>query len=389
MDKQFRLIAQARALGGKKGEVTVYSVIYPYSYGDGDPTVTSNDFLKRLEALGDVDEITVRINSPGGVVTEAIAIRTALIKHPAKKTVDIEGCCDSAATLIACMPGARVRMAQGGEYMIHRCSGLAWGNADKLFSAYQSAMQTDLGMAAIYAERTGKSAEDCMALMKAETWFGAQEAVDAGFVDEIIQGDKENEGLVACAVTPDALELMRACYEHTPPRGVIPRHPQGEEAPDLSVRNELSAVAAASSTENTQKGVNLMDDLKNATAEQLQQENPALLAAIARQAVEAERERTQAIDDLTPPGARYAEMAKQAKQEGASAQDFFRQVVQEQKKAGEEYLSARAQETRKTAQIGAGDSGDHDHKSDDAENQWARDVAALARGMTAETHELT
>lgn len=412
-NKEFRLVASAKALGNRKGEVTVYSAIYPYRWGDDDPTVTSNNFIKALNEL-DVDEITVRINSPGGVVSEAIAIRTALIKHPATKRIDIEGCCDSAATLIACIPGALVRIAKGGEYMIHRCSGGAYGNADKLLSAYNAAVETDKSMAQIYAERTGKSEDECMALMKAESWFGADDAIEAGFADEIIAGpDEEEIAFAACALDAETMEVMRASYEHAPEHPIRPPQddrggngtssvthrvtasPEGkpfgetagtENLADNDVSNGSSAVAADRPTENTDKGENHME-LRDATAEQLRQENPALAETIAQQAVAAERERVQRIYKLTPRGAQFVEMAKKAKAEGTSAEDFFAQVIEAQEKAGEEYLEARHKEIEAANNVGGGDSKDHDDP-EETTMKAAKDIAELAKDMRDDVREM-
>ena len=375
MDKQFRLVATAQALGNRKGQVTVYSAIFPYRYGDNDPTVTSNDFIKALDAL-DVDEITVRINSPGGVITEAIAIRTALIKHPAVKRIDIEGACDSAATLIACMPGATVRMAKGSEYMIHRCSGGAYGNADKMMSAYNSMTQADKDMANIYAERTGKTEEECLALMKAETWYGAKEAIEAGFVDEIITGaDDEEIELSACAVTAEEMELMKMCYEH------VPEHTIREAEPANPVSNVNTAVAAVSTTENNDEGVNHMDELRNATAEQLQQENPTLAQTIANDALTAERNRVKRINALTRKGEKWQAMAKKAIEEGTSVEDYITAMIAEEEKAGADYLEARSRETAPAGNVGGGDSGDHDDDISAKVDKAAKDIAELAKDM--------
>ena len=385
MDKVFRLTAQATALGNRKGQVKVYSVIGPYRWDDDDPTVTSNDFIKALDEM-DVDEITVRINSPGGVVTEAVAIRTALMKHPAKKTVDIEGACDSAATIIACLPGARVRMAKGGEYMIHRCSCGAWGNADKLLSAYNSATQTDKDLADIYAERTGMTPEECMALMEKETWYGAKEAMEAGFVDEIINGAEDGEfEMVACAVSPEADALMKRCYQHAPMHRITAA--SDDEGSRVTVSNENTAVAAVSSTENTNEGVNGME-LKDATAEMLRSENPNLAASIAQEAIEAERERVKEITALTRKGEKWEKMSKKAIAEGTSAADFLKQIIAEETRTGEEYLENRKQETKVTENIGGGDSGDHDGDVTEMVTRAAKEIAEMAKDIAADSLEM-
>ena len=392
-DKRFALNCEVVALGNRKGEVKVYSTICRYSCGDNAPSVTSNKFDKELKALEDVDEITVRINSPGGSVGEAIAIRTMLMKHKAKKVIDIEGNCCSAATLIACMPGAKVRMAHGGEYMIHCCSAYVFGNADSLSKVINNMVRTDRDMAGIYAERTGKEAEDCLALMRDETWYSAEEAIEAGFVDEIITGAEDEVPLVACAADEETMALMRACYAHAPEREIrgsalSPADAGTSPSADgeAEVSNEQTAVAEHS-TEINNEGVTPMD-LKNATAEQLGQENPELAAEIARQAVAAERQRTQEIDDMTPPGDSWRAMAEQAKADGTSAMDYHKQVVARQKAQNKAWLDQRGKETEQVGQVGAGDAKDADDDLQAKQDKTAKELAALADSMDVTVTEM-
>ena len=394
-NKRFALMASATALGNRRGEVMIYSVITDWAWGDSDPAVTSNRFDKALKDLGDVDEITVRINSPGGAVSEAVAIRTMLIKHPAKKTVDIEGACDSAATLIACLPGAKVRMAKGGEYMIHRCTWGARGHADTMLAAYNSMTNTDRDMADIYAERTGKTQDECLELMTAETWFTADTAMEAGFVDEIIASAEGEEPIAACAVDAETADLMRACYAHAPEHAIkAAEAPAG--TPGNNVSNGDTAVAAERPSENNLEGVNTMDELRNATAEQLAQENPELVASIGNAAVEAERERLRQIDDVTPENEEYAQMRADAKANGTSFADYLkliaaksRELKEAERKKGAEYLANRQKETAQAGNVGGGDAGDHDGDSDEAKiDKAAKDIAELASGMTGSSVEM-
>ena len=426
-NRVFVLKTEVTALGNRRGEVMVYSAISSYKW-DGED-VTAFDFDKKLKALGDVDEISVRINSPGGVISEAIAIRTALMKHPAIKTIDIEGKCDSAATLIACLPGAHVRMAKGGEYMIHCCSGGAWGQAEKLLSTYNSMVKTNNEMADIYAERCGKSAEECMELMKAETWYTAEEAREAGFVDEIIAGTDNDLPMVACAVDAETMALMRECYAHVPDRNIIARASTTGEAPDSNVSNETSVVAADNaangaaaptaapvSSENNNEGVNNMDELRNATAERkatspgaksfpamagngagqikdldfatLQSENPALAHTIAEDAVTAERKRVADINKLTRKGAKWQAMAQKAIAEGTSAADFLAAVIEEESKEGANFLDQREQETTAANGVGAGDAGDHDTSLEAKQNALAKELADMADAAQVNTADM-
>ena len=128
-------------------------------------------------------------------------------------------------------------------------------------------------------------------------------------------------------------------------------------------------------------------ELKDATAEVIQQENPAAAQAIAEAAVTAERKRRQDIMALKPKGAKWDKMAEDALNDGKSAADFLQAVIAEQAKTGEEYLSNRQAETKPAEQIGAGDTGDLDDSAK-AEEKAAKEIAEMAKGMTADTVEM-
>jgi len=372
----------------KKGEVMIFSVISSTNWwGD---EITSQDFNKALKELGDVDEITIRINSPGGAVNEAIAMRTALMKHSAKKTVDIEGSCCSAATLIACMPGVTVRMAKGSDYMIHRCSWAVRGHAQDMLSAYNSMINTDNDIADIYAERTGKTREECLALMDATTWYNVDQAILNGFVDEMINGTEGEEPIAACAVTEQVYKTMQAIYDNVPEMPVVKPVIEAES----NVSNEKTAVAAGNSSENTgakpeQGGIHM--ELKDATAEVIQQENPAAAQAIAdeaaKAAVTAERERIAKIRKLTRKGAKWEAMRDKAIEDGTSPDAYLEAVIAEEEKAGAAFLEARTNETKPSEKVGAGDTTDLDGGKE-AEDKAAKEIADMAKDIATDTVEM-
>ena len=391
----FRLEFKTNKVADKKGEVMVYSVISGSKWW-GDET-TAIDFDKALKELGDVDEITVRINSPGGGVASAIAIRTALMKHKAGKIIDIEGQCCSAATLIACIPGAKVRIARGSDYMIHRCSMGVRGNVNVIRSAMESMINTDNAIADIYAEKTGKrDREGYLKLMDKTEWYDADGAIAEGFADEVIEAAEGEEPIAACAVTEEVYKTMQAIYDNVPEMplvktqeqmGGFPVAPQAPFGENSAVSNEKTAVAAGNSSENsgdTPKEGGIHMELKDATAEVIQKENPA-----AKAAVEAERKRRQDIMALKPKGAKWDKMAEDALNDGKSAAEFLQAVIAEQAKTGEEYLENRQAETAPAAKVGAGDAGDVDGKKDEAaEDKIAREIADLAAGINVTVNEM-
>lgn len=150
--------------------------------------ITAQDFVDELLAI-DASTIELHVNSPGGDVFDGLAIMNALADHKATVNVVVDGLAASAASFIA-MAGDSVKMNRGSQLMIHDALGFCVGNA-----ADMEEMVTLLGrisdtIAGIYADRAGGTAEDWRALMRAETWYSATEAVDAGLADEAVAGPK-------------------------------------------------------------------------------------------------------------------------------------------------------------------------------------------------------
>lgn len=143
--------------------------------------VRAKDLVKEINDL-DVDEIELRLNSPGGQVWDGIAIMNALRSHRATVEVHVDGIAASIASVIA-MGGDQIIMSRGAQMMIHCGSTITWGNAADLRKSLVMLDKTDANMAGIYAARAGGEAADWLALMENETWYNAAEAVDAGLAD--------------------------------------------------------------------------------------------------------------------------------------------------------------------------------------------------------------
>lgn len=139
------------------------------------------DFAQQLAAL-DVKTINLRINSPGGEVFDGIAIHNALMNHPAKVNVSVDGLAASIASVI-CMAGDSITMQQGAQMMIHDASGFAFGNAADMRALADVLDQLSDTIAGFYAERAGGTVTSWRDTMRAETWYTADEAVKAGLAD--------------------------------------------------------------------------------------------------------------------------------------------------------------------------------------------------------------
>jgi ATP-dependent Clp endopeptidase proteolytic subunit ClpP len=169
---------------GKPPELLLYGVISQSTWmGD---EVTPKKFADGLKDLGEVEEIHVRINSPGGDLFAGQAIYNLLKTHAAKITVFIDGLAASAASLIA-MAGDEVIMPGNAMMMIHSPVGLVEGGSDELRRMADVIDQARETMIAVYHAKTGLDRETVIDLLDNETWFTADEAFEYGLIDTIAE----------------------------------------------------------------------------------------------------------------------------------------------------------------------------------------------------------
>lgn len=178
---------EQRDTGTKKdhADLFVYDAIGK-SFWDED-TVTAKSFVAELAALPDtVRSIAVRVNSPGGDVFDAVAIHNALRDQRTKgRTVDayIDGLAASAATIVM-MAGERIVIADNAMVMIHNPFGVTVGNAEAHRKTADDLDTIRTAILASYRSHSPLSDAALIALMDAETWFDADEALEHGFATE-------------------------------------------------------------------------------------------------------------------------------------------------------------------------------------------------------------
>lgn len=156
-----------------------------------DNGISADQVVKDLNALGKKKLITVRIDSPGGAVFEGTNIYNALIRNPAKINVEIDALAASIASVIA-MAGDQIRIADNAMMMIHDPSGMVWGTAKEMRHMANVLEKSRGNLIGIYAKRTGLDHEKVSNLMQAESWFNAMEALQAGFVTDILPAKTAN-----------------------------------------------------------------------------------------------------------------------------------------------------------------------------------------------------
>jgi ATP-dependent Clp endopeptidase proteolytic subunit ClpP len=189
-----------------KAEVWIYDQIGEDWWTGGG--VTAKNFQKELSAVK-ASQIDLHINSPGGEVFDGIAIYNLLKNHPATVTTYIDGIAASIASVIA-LAGDRVVMAENALYMMHMPSGMAMGNAETMRSFADVLDKVAGTMIGTYAAKSGKDEAEISAMMSDETWMSSDEALSAGFVDEI-SGKME---LAACARFVPI--MAKAGFKHIP-----------------------------------------------------------------------------------------------------------------------------------------------------------------------------
>lgn len=373
---RFRFAYELQEKAAKdEAEILIYSEIVSYKWSERDPEITAGDFdklLKEAKSSG-ATKLRLRINSPGGSVWQAVAIKAMLDMSGFEEiNVDIEGLCASAATFFTCIQNAHVRIAQGSEFMIHNPIAGCRGTASDFERMFERLTKMQKEQHEMYAARSGQTPEKIKEWMDAETWFTAKETVEFGFADELMQAAE----IAACA-SQDDIDLMRQLYNSVPEE--IGVKVSADSAPG-EVSNADPQVVEGSVSENNntfEEGIKEME-IKEITEQQLQAENPELLNAIIRQGVEAERTRIQEIDAMTPEG--YEEMAQTAKANGISSADFLKQIVAEQTKRRKDFMTGRERETSPANSVAGGSSTDNDAGNSEADEiaKYAKEMAAYA-----------
>lgn len=168
-------------------------------------------------------DVVVRINSPGGIVTEGIAIYNAL--KPYNPICYVDGIAASIASLIL-MAGARRIGAENSIVMIHDPWTKAVGNSAELRHLAELLDKHRAAMLTAY-QRTGIAAETLLSMLAAETWMNAAEAMRHGFLTEIA------EPVRFAAHAPGSF----ARYRNTPEFLLMPNTPQANQNPGQQPHN--------------------------------------------------------------------------------------------------------------------------------------------------------
>tara|TARA_B110000046_G_scaffold13342_1_gene13094 strand:+ start:22553 stop:23806 length:1254 start_codon:yes stop_codon:yes gene_type:complete len=163
-------------LSSNSTEVVIYDEI-------GQWGIDSKAFIDEIKEIS-TENVLLRINSPGGSVIDGLAIHDAIKRMPQKVTAQIEGLAASIATIIA-LGADEITMSQNSLFMIHNVWGGETGGAKDMRKAADLMEKMGDRLVNIYVSKTGKDESEIRNWMDEETWFTADEALEAGFINYI------------------------------------------------------------------------------------------------------------------------------------------------------------------------------------------------------------
>lgn len=266
-----------------------------------------DEFLEDFEAVKDKANLTIHINSGGGDLYAGLAIYNRLKEFKGTLTTVNDGLAASAASLIF-QAGDNRKMNSGSNLMAHGVSGFLFGyyDADDLKELLTQFKAHNKAIVNVYAEAMGVSFEEAKGFINGETWLTGQEAVDKGLADEVIEEEPEDEPV---GFTDKLINKIHNVYGQAITAAVPP------------IANKTESIKGG-----TQMEIKNVTDLKNAYPELVAQIESAAVKD-AEGAVEAERNRIKAIEEIENSIA-DKELVKKAKyDEPMTAEDLAFQAM--------------------------------------------------------------
>lgn len=171
--------------------------------GDVD-NLTDSMSIGRVLADNRGKPVTLRVNSPGGLAYDGVAVFNALMAHDGPTTAIIEGLAGSAASL-ACIACDRVTAYSSATFHPHYSLGLAFGHAADIRNVLRQLETLDQQLVRLYSERSGRSLvqvrKDLQGPDGDGTVFSAQDAQRAGYVHEVLTHERSKPRRAAASTS--------------------------------------------------------------------------------------------------------------------------------------------------------------------------------------------
>ncbi|WP_109023279.1 head maturation protease, ClpP-related [Enterococcus sp. H57] len=190
-----------------EADVFIFGEIVSFKWDDTDTTAAS--FQKDLKELGEVSQINLHINSPGGSVFEGIAIGNMLRQHKARVVAHVDALAASIASVIVASCD-EVIMPENSMLMIHNPWTISMGNAKALRKQADDLDKIAESSVVTYLAKAGEklTEEKIKQIMDEETWMSAQEAYNYGLCDVV-----ESANQVAASISQKLFETYQKVPE--------------------------------------------------------------------------------------------------------------------------------------------------------------------------------
>lgn len=303
-------------IGDNDAEINMYGEVVatrPVNWWTGKPVdgdfIELDAFLKSLDDLGGKDNITIHINSVGGDFYAGLAIYNRLRSLKASITTINDSLAASAGSIIF-MAGdkGKRRVHAGSNLMVHGVMSFLYGyfNTQDLRAQIKELDAHNKAALAAYKEATGLDEETIKAAMSKDTYMTGQEAVDAGWADEVISANDSKPA--AAVLSPDRSFVMvnghkvaARCFGRLPETVQVLTEEEAAAQTAQNISNSAEAPPAA----ELDKPKNQKQEEKNMefqTVEELRNAAPELVAQIENaaraDAVRDERARLQGIEEI-------------------------------------------------------------------------------------------
>lgn len=349
-------------IGDNDAEISMYGEVVeqrPVDWWTGEPIpgnfIALDDFLRDLDELGAKDNITVHINSVGGSLYAGLAIYNRLRALSANVTTINDALAASAASIIF-QAGNTRKVNAGSNLMIHEAAAFMFGfyQIKDLKDSIKYLEAHNKTAVAAYAERTGKDADSIKTMLSRETWMTGQEAVDAGFADEVIS----NGGDVTMSLTPDkrfivsnGVAMSTRGMSTMPAAAAVMSKEQAAAFMPAAVSASVSPAPQVDIDKNTggniMAEIKSMEDLRAAFPDLVGQVENAAKASERAEGINSERARIQGIEAIEA-AIGDKEMVKNAKygENPLTAEQLALKAMQAQAALGANMLTSMEGDTK-------------------------------------------
>ncbi|QQP11553.1 Clp protease ClpP [Lysinibacillus agricola] len=211
----------AKKIDASTTEIVIYGDIGESWWYD---SISASDIDSLLKDVT-TDNITVRINSPGGDAFDGITIYNRLKDHNAEVKIIVDGWACSAASIIA-MAADELVMNTGSMLMIHEASTGIWGTKKDLEKEAELLSKLDRSLVDIYMTKAIVEREEIEQMVNNETWFTADEAIAIGFAStSIVKDTADDDETKTDAEAFKNSVLARFKQESSPKQNILTKIP--------------------------------------------------------------------------------------------------------------------------------------------------------------------